>query len=271
MESAMNSPLVSTEWRYALLGELEAPSASRVFSSDDLVNLVRHVRPRATERTIRLAVSGLVQAGALTKVSQSIYLNRRCRPTAELAEAAQRIRRGAVVSLESVLGECGFLNNTPAIVTAIVPKTSDYVPNVGPVKTSGGQVFRFSALPPQFFPWTKSESRLMLQAGRHCPMAKPEVAVLHWLRLAQSPRSPLRIPPQDVDFSVLDMDLLKELAWRWELSMAFESWMRAVEKLGDVQEPTERGPLASSEKQASLQRGQAAKTRLLARRNPTTA
>lgn len=263
----MNSPSASTEWRYALLGALEAPYAPRVCSHDDLTQLVRQVRPRATERTIRLAVSGLLQAGALTKVSQGIYLNRRCRPAAELAEAAQRIRRGAVVSLDSVLGECGFLNNPPAIVTAVVPKKPDHAPNVGQVKTSGGQVFRFSALSCRFFPSSKDDERRMLQAGRHCPTAKPEVAVLHWLRLALSPRSPVRIPPQDVDFSVLDLDLLKELAWRWELSMALESWMRAVENLGDVQEPAELMRRVASDKQASHQRNQDAKARLLARRN----
>lgn len=269
MEAVATRNVVSTDWRYLLLGALESSEAPRVCTSEDLAKLVRTVRPSATPLTIRIAVEGLVQARALIKVSKGLYLNRRARPATETSEAAQHIRRGAVVSLETVLGECGFLNNPPAIVTAVVPKSADYVPNVGPVTTSGGQVFRFSALPSSFFPSSKEDERLMLQAGRHCPVAKPEVALLHWLRLAFSARSPLRVPPQDVDFSVLDMDLLKELAWRWELSIALESFMRGVEKLGDAQEPSEPAQREDSERQASRQRSDAAKSRLLARRSAT--
>jgi len=254
----------SSEWRYALLGLLESSQALRVCTTEDLAGVVRRVRPRASADTIHSAIEGLMQAAALQKVSRGLYLNRRSRPAVEIAEAAQHIRQGAVVSLESVLGECGFLNNPPAIVTAVVPQKPDYVPNVGPVKTSGGLVFRFNALPLRFFPSSEGEKRLMLQAGRPYPVAKPEVAALHWLRLALSPRSPMRVPPQDVDFSVLDSELLKELAWRWELSRALEEWQQRHELTGDIQEPTP----SRSPSQADRERGLAARERLLAKHNP---
>jgi hypothetical protein len=156
----------------------------------------------------------------------------------EMSEVAQVVRRGAVVSLQTVLGECGFLNNPPAIVTAVLPLSAGRAPNVGEVRTSGGQVFRFHALPQRFFPVTPEDERLMLQAGRFCPAAKPEVAALHWLHLAESPRSSMLRPPQDVDFSMLDTDLLKALAWRWGLSRPLEDWMQRVEMAGDTREPS---------------------------------
>jgi hypothetical protein len=255
----------SAEWRYALLGLLEAAATLRVCATEDLAQLIRQVRPRATADTVHGAIDGLVQAGALEKVSRGLYLNRRSRPAVEVAEAAQRIRQGALVSLESVLGECGFLNNPAAIVTAVVPQRQDYVPSVGQVKASGGQVFRFSALPDRFFPQSEADRHLMLQAGRPYPIAKPEVAVLHWLRLALSPRSSMRAPPQDVDFGVLDSDLLKELAWRWELARPLEAWLQRHKLTGDIQEPS---ALKSHVSQEDRKRGLEARERMLARRKP---
>ena len=170
-----------------------------------------------------------------------------------------------------MLRECGFLNNPPAIVTAVVPQRPHYVPNVGQVNTSGGQVFRFNALPERFFPTTDEDKRLLLQGGRFCPTAKPEVAVLQWLRLALSPRSSVGRPPQDVDITVLDEELLKELAWRWDMARPLQAWMAQVEKTGDIQEPSEprlrqERFSASGEPSAARLRGEAAKQRLLARR-----
>lgn len=257
---------VSPEWRYLLLGSLESSSAPRVCTTKDLTRQVRQVRPRATLATVRSAIDGLVWAGALSKVSQGLYLNRRCRPITDLGEAAQHIRQGAVLSLESVLGECGFLNNLPAIVTAVVPLRPNHTPNVGEVKTSGGQVFRFSALPERFLPSTDEDKRLMLQAGRFCPAVKPEVAALHWLRLALSPRSPMRSPPQDVDFSALDVELLKELTWRWDLSGALDMWLNSVERMGEVQEPSEAVLRSPETRSADYQLGQEAKARIAAKR-----
>lgn len=258
--------MTSIEWRYLLLGALDAVTAPRVCTTGDLARLVRQVRPRAAPATVRTVIDGLVYARALTKVSRGLYLNRRCRPSVEVAEFAQHIRRGALVSLESVLGECGFLNNPPAIFAAVVPLRTAYAPTVGEVKTSGGQVFRFNALPERFFPQSDEDKRLMLQAGRFCPQAKPELAALHWLHLALSPRSRLRTPPQDVDFSVLDVELLKNLAWHLELSSALDKWMTQVKETGDIQQPSPVGGQSPEKIATRRQRGQEAKARMLAKR-----
>jgi hypothetical protein len=270
MEAVEDTVAASSDWRYALLGALESPSTPRVCTTEGIAALVRGVRPRASPATIRAAIDGMVDARALTKVSRGLYLNRRSRPSIETAEAAQHIRQGAIVSLESVLGECGFLNNPPVIVTAVVPLRAHYAPNVGEVKTSGGQVFRFSALPERFFPRDDEDRRLMLQAGRFYPVAKPEVAALHWLHLARSPRSSLRAPPQDVDFSVLDVDLLKDLAWRWDLSRALDEWTKRVMLTGDIQEPSAVRPRQLEAQVSARQRSHDARARLLAKRAAST-
>jgi hypothetical protein len=227
------------QWRYELLGLLRSPQVKRVLTTDALVTLVRQVRPSAALATARAAIAGLLEAQALNKVSKGLYLNLQCRPPAQLSEAAQHIRRDSVVSLETVLGEAGFLNNPPVIVTAVIPAGEDRTPNVGAIKTSGGAVFRFHALPSRFFPRNPEEERLMLQVSRFCPTFRPEAAALHWLHLSRSTRSTVLRPPQDVDFSALDEQLLSDLAWRWELSRALAEWRQTVERLGDIQEPSD--------------------------------
>ncbi|MDO8713989.1 MAG: hypothetical protein Q7K13_05870 [Polynucleobacter sp.] len=52
----------------------------------------------------------------------------------------------------------------------------------------------------------------MLQQGRACAIFRPEAAVLHWLHLANTNRSQFTMLPVDVDFDVLDADLLNALA-----------------------------------------------------------
>ena len=247
-------------------------NAPRVCTTEQLLALAAQVRPGIALATARSAIEGLEQSRALLKVSKGLYLNRRSRPAAELSEAAQHLRHGAVVSLQTVLGECGFLNNPPAVVTAVLPLPADKGPrpNLGEVKTSGGQVFRFRALPARFFPASVDDERLMLQAGRFCPVVRPEVALLHWLYLAHSPRSSMLSPPQDVDFSVLDMDLLASFAWRWDLSRTLQEWMQRVQTLGDPQEPS-RLPSSqnispSSSRPALSERAAQARARMMARR-----
>jgi len=153
-------------------------------------------------------------------------------------------------------------------VPAVVLQWPDYAPNVGEARTSGGQVFRFSALPERFFPQTGVDKTLMLQSGRFCPMAKPEVAVLHWLRLARSPRSSMRMPPQEVDFTLLDLKLLNELAWRWELAGPLEAWMEEVQKTRDILETSEprARQVATEDGRSPSGSGEAARQRLPARR-----
>lgn len=252
----------SSEWRLVLLGLLEAQDTPRVCTTQDVARLLRQVRPRATAATLHSAIEGLTHAGALQKVSRGLFLNRRARPAVEAMEAAAHIRAGALVSLETVLGECGFLNNPAALVTAVLPQRPGQFPRVGQLTTSAGLVFRFHALAPRFFADSPDEERLMLQAGRYCAVAKPEVAALHWLHLWKSPRSPMRKPPQDVDFGVLDPELLDHLASRWELSAALQAWKNDVSATGDIQEPSPpEGKVTAQQRQ----RAHDARTRLLAR------
>jgi len=217
------------DWRFQLLGLIEGSATHRVCSSAELVGLVRTVRPSASSATARKAIEGLVAARALTKVGKGVFINRLSWLPTELGEVAQVVRRSAVVSLQSVLGECGLLNNIPAIVTAVVPLSARRTLNVEEVRTSGGQVFRFHALPERFFPTSPTEERRLLQPTRFFPIARAEVALCHWLYLACSHRRKMFRLPLDADLTMLDLNLLQALARDWQLEHAIMDWISEVE------------------------------------------
>lgn len=254
------------DWKFRLLGGLSETGAPRIFTAAEFHNFVLQYRPGASTSTTRLLVNSLTQAGALRRVASGVHLNRRCMPPAELTEMAGRIRAGAVISLQSVLGECGFLNNPSAIVMAVVPTSANKRPNLGEVKTSGGDVFRFYGLAERFFPATDEDRWALYQPGRPCDMFRPEAALLHWLYLARMKRSSVTPPPVDVDMEQLDNEHLRQLAQRWQLTTEFEAWHDHAKSTDYGEQQHGHQVTAKSEPQlASAADGVAARERLVAR------
>ncbi len=254
------------EWKFALLGGLAAAGSPRVFTAAEFESFVQRYRPGAAPGTARSMVRSLAQAGALRVVSNGLFLNRRTTPPAELQEAAAHIRAGAIVSLQSVLGEVGFLNNPAGIVVAVLPSSATKRPRLGEVHTSGGYVFRFHGLAEHFFPQTEDQRFQMLQPGRHCAMFRPEAALLQWLHLARMLRSSLTPPPADVDIETLDLTLLDELAARWQLTQALAQWSAHVRDADFGQESDTTEARRSTRSQPTIDDAAAARTRLMARR-----
>ena len=246
----------TTHWKFELMGLLASPTAPRLFTAARMHQFIQeHVKPGASNVTARSATQSLAKAGALRQISSGVFLNRQCTPPGEPPETASTLRAGAVVSLHSVLGECGFLNNPPAIVTAVVPTSSTKRPRLGELVTSQGDVFRFYGLAERFFPTTDAQRWQMLQPGRPCPMFRPEAALLQWLHLAKMKRSRLTAPPQDVDMAQLDAELLNQLAQQWGLARHLADWLLA----NNLSVQTDANPTPQS-------LGQAARERVLANR-----
>ena len=230
MKTVPISKPTSTDWKFALLGELSSPQAPRLFTTAHMHHFITaHFRASASASTARAATQALLKAGALRQVSAGLFLNRRSLPSGELIEAAAYLRAGAVISLHSVLGECGFLNNPSAIVIAVVPTSAHQRPRLGELTTSQGDVFRFYGLAERFFPNNDKERWDMLQPGRACPMFRPEAALLQWLYLAQMKRSKLTGPPADVDVAQLDLALLEKLARHWGLQSHLVEWRASLQ------------------------------------------
>lgn len=257
----MSGPLLN--WKFVVMGELGGPRAPRVFTASDFQHFVQQFRPGTSAPTARHAAEALVQAGAMRKVGAGLYLNRRARPPAELAEVAHHIRAEAVVSLHSVLGECGFLNNPAAIVVAVVPASRRS--NLREVLTSQGGVFRFYGLADKFFPQTESDRWELYQPGRPFNAFRPEAALLQWIYLAGLGRSKMTPPPLDVDMSTLDETLLARLAQRWSLEDALAAWHVHAEVTGFGEEHAPPTPGPHMPAPPSAQKAASARERLKAR------
>lgn len=253
-------------WKFALLGALSESTSPRIFTAAGFLDFVQRFRPGASASTARSAAQSLTAAGALRVVSSGLLLNRRAMPPAEWQEAAAHIRAGAIISLHSVLGEVGFLNNPSAVVVAVLPSSAAKRPRLGEVRTSGGQVFRFYGLAERFFPKSQEQRFEMLQPGRYCEMFRPEAALLQWLHLAGMQRSSLTPPPWDVDMEALDRALLDRLAASWRLTTALAQWLAAAEAADFGQEPETQGLRASAPSPKALDAAAAAKARMLRKR-----
>lgn len=172
---------------------------------------------QATKATRRL-VDDLVAAGDLVKLRRDLYLNALKRPVPHPNEAAALMRPGAVVSLHTVLGETGVLNNPSRIVYAIYPNAGQ---GSGAKRSVDSDLagYRFVSMSPALLEKGREEDRLDARASY--PKATPERAIADWLYLVERrERSNLKPfatgqgavevgPPLDMDLDGLDMDRLR--------------------------------------------------------------
>lgn len=226
-------------WKDKIESLLYGPNAARVVTTATIIRLARSDKPDLSENTIHLWLGKMTETGKLLLVRRGLYANMRTHPEVLPQEAAQHIRAGAVVSLHSVLGECGFLNNPSRIVFAVVPIPDKGNPgsaiqsvNVGAIKTGIG-MFRFHALPASFTDSRAGSLADREQQSKLYRKATPEKALLDWLHLAESPRSKLSMPPLDVDFSEMNIKRLHRLAAKMKLGDALRNYIERVERYNE--------------------------------------
>lgn len=189
---------------------LAAPDALRVLDKASVVRLARGVQASLSEPTVERWIQEAVSANRLQRVVRGLYLNLLIHPPAQLCEAAIWLRSGAVISLQTVLGDSGVWNNFTDWVTAVVPLSHRYTtPSLGRLETAAG-IFIFRGLPEAILEAGREEDRLV--SGATYRRATPEAALLHWLYLSNSPRSGMSAPPLDLDISALEMRKLRRLS-----------------------------------------------------------
>jgi hypothetical protein len=115
-----------------LLGA-EAP---RVLTVPMLAAVLADRRKPPARNTLFRWLRDQVAAGALRPMTRGLYLNQLAIPRPAGAEAAGFIRTGAIVSLQTVLGEAGITNNFPDVVTSVLPHERGHVSSVRPAKAA---------------------------------------------------------------------------------------------------------------------------------------
>lgn len=214
------------EWTTRLELALADPGALRVLDRKSLIGLAQVARPGVSEPTIERWIQDAVGAGRLQRVVRGLYLNRLINPPARLAEAAVWLRPGAVVSLQTVLGDAGVWNNHTGWVTAVVPLSRRYpTPSLGRLDATAG-TFVFRGVPERVLEAGHEDDRLA--PGISYRRATPEAALLHWLYLSHSPRSGMSALPSDLELGPLDSRKLKRLARAMNLSGQLGSWLGRV-------------------------------------------
>jgi|APCry1669192752_1035429.scaffolds.fasta_scaffold01452_2 hypothetical protein len=199
---------------------------------------------RPAPATVTRMANALTKTGALQRVSRTVYLNKLAGPTVQLAEAAQLIRRGAVVSLAWVLERSGALNNFGDIVTCVVPLVVGMAPpRVGEHKTLAGQ-FRFYGMPIRIVNCGAAHVEDVQDVRYAYPRATPERALMDWIYLGSSPHSRLPLPPLDIQLHGMNQPRLKRLSKVMGLESEWAHWYckwQKRESTDDVRENASLG------------------------------
>lgn len=209
-------------WSTRLELTLAEPSALRVLDTASIIQVAKNVHRDISKPSVERWIQEAVAANRLHRVVRGLFLNRLISPPAQLCEAAVWLRPGAVISLQTVLGDSGVWNNYTPWVTAVVPLSSRYTtPSLGRVETGGG-TFVFRGISERILETGVERDRLVI--GVDYRRATPEAALLHWLYLSGSPRSRMSAPPLDLDLGALDLKRLKRLATGMHLDANLTIW-----------------------------------------------
>jgi hypothetical protein len=183
-----------------------------------------HRRQKAARNTIFRWIREQTETGVLRPVTRGLYLNQLARPQPTAAEAAGFIRSGAIVSLQTVLGDAGVTNSYSDIVTSVVPLRGHIAPSSRPVIASGIE-YRFHAMPVRLLDDEAGALEDRLDLDVLYPRAAPEKALMDWIYLGNSSRTKLAPPPLDIDLERLDMRRLKRLADGMQLSAQLKAYL----------------------------------------------
>lgn len=162
--------------------------------------------------------------GVLRPVTRGLYLNQLAQPRPEAAEAAAYVRTGAVVSLQTVLGDAAVTNNYADIVTCVVPIRDGVAPSSRPVKTERIE-FRFHAMPARLLDERAGSLEDRFDLDVSYARATPEKALLDWIYLGASPRTRLSGPPLDIDLDRLHKPRLRRLSKAMGLTAQLEAYL----------------------------------------------
>ncbi|MGB6449340.1 MAG: hypothetical protein WBE92_01160 [Steroidobacteraceae bacterium] len=174
-------------------------------------------RKKAARNTIFKWLREQTEAGVLRPVTRGLYLNQLARPQPTAAEAASFVRSGAIVSLQTVLGDAGVTNSYSDIVTSVLPVRGGVAQSSRPVLANDIE-YRFHVMPARLLDDEAGAVEDRMDLAVQYPRASPEKALLDWLYLGASPRTKLAPPPLDIDLARLDKRRLKRLADRMNLS-----------------------------------------------------
>jgi hypothetical protein len=204
--------------------------APRVLTVPMIASVLADRRTVPARNTIFKWIRAQVGSGALRPVTRGLYINQLASPRPAAAEAAAFVRGGAIVSLQTVLGEAGVTNNYADIITCVVPQGPEQSPSVRPVRANQIE-YRFHALPSRLLDSRAGQLEDRMDLDVQYPRATPEKALLDWIYLGASSRTKISPPPPDIDLGLLKRSRLQRLAKASGLQIKVEEYLSRVRRL----------------------------------------
>jgi len=208
-------------------------------------------RKKAARNTLFKWIRDQTDAGVLRPVTRGLYLNQLARPQPTAAEAAGFVRSGAIVSLQTVLGDAGITNSYSDIFTSVLPVRGRVAQSSRSVVANGIE-YRFHAMPARLLNDEAGDLEDRMDLDVLYARASPEKALLDWLYLGDSPRTKLAPPPLDIDLERIDKRRLKRLADRMKLSKHLAEYL--AQKRRYDQDPSVRANAPVSEREPPAKR-----------------
>lgn len=222
-----------------LLG-VEAP---RVLTIPMIAATLSDKRRPAARGTLFKWIKSQVASGVLRPVTRGLYLNQIARPTPAIAEAASFIRSGAIVSLQTVLGDSGITNSYSDIITSVLPIHAGHASSSRTVH-AGKTEFRFHAMPVRLLSEKAGAQDDRMDLDAQYPRATPEKALIDWIYLGASPRTRLAGPPLDIDLDRLDLSRLTRMAKYMELVVELKAYLARKRKYDRAPDVRANAPVA---------------------------
>jgi len=176
------------------------------------------------KKTVTRWIQAQRTAGVLRPVTRGLYLNNLARPQPQAAEAAAYIRSGAVVSLQTVLGDAGVSNNYSDIITSVLPIRGRVASSSRTVRAPSLE-FRFHAMPERLLDERAGSLEDRFDLDVAYARASPEKALMDWIYLGASVRTKISSPALDMDFSKLNVPRLKRLAKSMNLQALLKKYL----------------------------------------------
>jgi hypothetical protein len=203
--------------------------AARVLTVPMIAAVLANRRKLPARNTLFRWIRAQTESGALRPVTRGLYINQLATPLPTAADAAGFVRGGAIVSLQTVLGEAGVTNSYSDIVTCVVPHSKDHRPSVRPVKAERIE-FRFHAMPARLLDSQAGEIEDRMDLDFKYPRATSEKALLDWIYLGASSRTKIAGPPFDIDAGRLKKARLERLAKAMKLEVPLRTYLEGKRK-----------------------------------------
>lgn len=218
-----------------ILNALKADASARVLSSSRLKRLIdRHLVGPYDGVVATEVIRDLVGSRAIHKVHDGVYVNNLLSTMPSPSEALHLVVPNAILSLQTVLGQAGVLNNPVHIYTCVQPSSDET--EEGDVQLSGmrssidNQSPLFHAYTIDKGVMTSGSAEDNIDRSFSHPRATIERAFCDWIYLASLEDKVFGSePPLDCDLEDMDMDRLHRIAEAIGISGRLSNWLQRHE------------------------------------------